>query len=315
MAITINPTTGPREGGTEVRVISPAADMSACNDDFADGSLSAIWTDTSTGTGFARERLDDPVIELSTGVTAGSTAGLRTVATPNDLDASITIEIETATIPFASSLLVFGELAIVVDPTPSSETDFRIRVEATGGGRQARVIARIGGQTVLNQFTVIGSVGLGTDVAQGAVATFRLLRTGNRVLAFANETTLVDATWVPDAGAVGFQVLNDPTDDSYVLARARSYLRLPVVVFGTEPMTTITFQGDDRVVGLTPAVPDAQCGDPLVVDINIEGCGGATDSAADAFTYTLDPERIRFTQGTQRALIVCNDPVLRRRRS
>lgn len=314
MAIAITPDTGPLEGGTEVRVVSSALDMAACSDDFADGSLSAIWTDTSSGTGYVLERSDDAVVELSTGTTAGSSAGLETVETPNNVDVSVTIGVLAATIPFATSLVVLGELSLIVDPTPSTETDLRVRVEATGGGRVARIIARVNGQTTTNQFSIIGTVGLGTDVAQGAVSNFRLIRVGSRVRVYVNETLLADLNWVPTVGSIQFQVLNDATDASSVLARARSYVRNPVVVFGSEPMTTITSVGGTRLVGLTPEVPSAQCRDPLVVDISIEGCGGTTDSSTDAFTYTLDPNRIRFTGGGK-TLTVCNDSVLRRRRS
>jgi hypothetical protein len=309
----ITPSEGPLAGGTEVTIVTTAADMAGCSDDFSDGVIGSLWSDISSGSGSAVEQSLDQQIVLDTGLTPGSVAGLRTVARPLNVDVEATfVKLPTTTIaPLETSEVTIAKLALVVDDTPGQETDFVIRVETNRTVRTFHLQIRQNGQYMADQSLIIGQSF--PDDATSVV--LRLLRAGSRVVVFRNRSLLLTADWIPTSAQVEMSVANDAVDVSQAIVAVRSYKRLPVVEFGTEPMVTTTFQRATRIVGQTP--PAQRCADPAVVDVRVTGCGNTQATKQDGFTFTLNSELIRFLDGPQaqpRELTVCNDIRLRRRR-
>jgi hypothetical protein len=308
IALSIDPVVGPREGGTLVRIVSGVVDVDACRDAFSDGIIDpSLWTQLVQGSAVMSEAGAAGRIDVDTGITAASSGAIRTLENVDSVDAQMTFTTNDAAVPFDSSRVVFGEVALVVDDTPGSETDLSLRIEANANLVFLVIQARQGGAFSINQEQIIA------QFVRGRVRTsvLRVLRAGNRFFVFRNNSKVVEGTWLADTANVQFRIANDQTDASRVVGSMRGYGRRPVITFGGEPMLVATISEGDRFVGQAPAF---QVTSSLsVVDVAIAGCDGADAVARNAFSYTLNPNLLQFKQG-QKELTVLNDPVLRRRR-
>lgn len=292
MAIVLAPQTGLIEGGTPVRLTAPTVfDMSACIPDFTDEVLDAgFWTDISSGSGDVREIGDVGELQLDTGTTAGSVAGVRTQDTETDVDIAVSLSERLVDAPTLTDLTTF-ELSLYV----SASTIFRVYATRSSGLARIHTTVTVDGNTTFDNVI---------DTHSGG-ARLRLLRWGSRVRVFVNSAQRLEAAWEPAAASIELRAANDVSIDGRILTRIRQYARRPVVLFGEHPLEEIILRSETIIEGTTPAQQL-----PGSVDINATGCEGDTDSEPDGFTYTISPGVTLISQ-SDATLTTLGDPIVR----
>ena len=282
----INVTDGLTTGNEPIILLGSALDMSSCTPDFTDGTIDpGFWTDISTNSGEVLEVVATQSLRLNTGVTPNSVAGVRTVELAADLD----IEVAAVSLVADPTVTAAFELALYV----SSTTDFRLIVGANG--------------SITMQVQENGNFTFNQQIATtGGSPQFRLLRVDSTVFVFLGGTLVTTAAWVATDCNIELLAENNPTATSQAATRVSQYLRRPVVVFDTTPLTDIEVISPDQALATTPArnLPGA-------IDVRLTGCTTTTDTIADAFTYELDPVFPKVLNiPNQATLTAISDPIV-----
>lgn len=250
----LTPPRGRNTGGEHVDFVGTLLDMSNCMPTLTDGVFdSSLWTDISSGTGVVQEIGASRSLRLSTGVTAGSTAGVRDINQAADVD----IEVEGRGV---------FDLALYADA--SNE----LRLSCTPG--VITLSGTVGGATVIDQPIAI----------TGGSPKLRMLRTWSDVRIFLGGQELLVAAWTDALCRVEVSVQNDATADGEVSALITSYKRRPVVIFDRNPVVDLELVSMTRARATTPA-RDL----PGVIDVLITGCTTIQDVIPNGFEYYLDP--------------------------
>jgi len=297
--------TGSFRGSTRVLVADGALDMTACSDSFDDETLSAIWTDVSTGTGALLEYAGN--LELQTGPGDGRSA-VRTVETPGNVFVSGQFNLVEYTRARRDVPTVIGEVRLVVSDTPTQETDVFIRTEGDSVLRYLAIRSRKAGVVDVDIRMPVGSL----DLERPYRVSTRLgvLRVGDRVTLLQNDEAIQDFTWSDAPAAIELAAELSGSGPAAVLrTQLREYLRRPVITFGGRPAVDFELQNETRAVVFTPA---ASC-TTEAVDIGITGCNGAANTILSGFTYFKDEDLIKLRRGAAQVLTICNDPTLRER--
>jgi hypothetical protein len=292
-----------------VFIADGALDMTACLDDFEDEVLSGIWTDVSTGSGSLLEFAGN--LELRTGPGDGR-AAVRTVETPGNVFVQADfglVEYEKALHTTVASAVI-GEVRLVVDDTPSIETDVFVRIESDGVLRYLALQSRKAGVVDVSVRVPVTALRLRADRPRYAATQLGILRAGDVVSLLQNGQVVQDFAWSPDPAAIELAAeLNGAGAKAVLRTRARDYLRRPVIVFGDRPAIDFEMQHETRAVVFSPA---ASCIE-RAVDLEITGCFGAFNTIPDGFTYFRDENLLSLRRGAAHVLTICNDSTLRER--
>lgn len=300
MALVIAPKEGSFRGGTAVRLLGNDLDVSSCQDDFSDGVIGALWSNISSGSGTVLERGTDGAVGLDTGSTAGSIAGLRTVATMFDADASASFRLVQDSRPAKNATNIIAELSLRVG---TSRAGIQISTSERGLEMIARVLA--GGAVSSNISATIAR-----GIEPGGEITLRLLRFDRFVRLYLSTIRIFAFEWPASATSIELLIRNDAAAVSRVRTDLFHYTRRPVVTLAGEPFEDLVLTGNNRAAGTAPAV-SARFD---LVDMTATGCAGAPATYLDAFTYIREDDLIRFpTRDT--ALVVVNDVTLTKRRA
>ncbi|APU88906.1 hypothetical protein Rctr197k_090 [Virus Rctr197k] len=289
----IGDATSPLEGGVPVTLHGAVVDMTTCQDDFSDGVLdAALWTAVTVGDGSVNEIGSARLVKLDTGMTAGSSAAIRSVETVTGVDVEVTITPDLIVLPTGTARA--ASLALRVSAT----TEFRLDLEVTQTATTLRVLQRVNGQTSVDQAMTVGG-----GVLPGPI-TLRILRYGGRVLARLNDIEVADAVFVGDAAAFEFLVSNDATNDSRVRSNITWFNRNPAVVFGETLAPAFILKTEGTVIVSAPAheLPDT-------VTVTVYGCD-FSDTVVDGFEYLLG-NRKAFGRSSTQSLVVLNDARLK----
>lgn len=282
---------GPIEGGTDVQLSGGVLDMSGVEDTFSDGTVNLVlWTPVVTGSGVVTEA--GGTVRLDSGVTAGSTAILRSAGTVENVDVEVVMRSELVSIPTTGTVRALS-LGLRVD----ASNEFRLDIEATRTTATLRIFERLSGMTVVNQTVALGAA-VGT-------MTLRITRVGGRVIALVNGAQVADSTFASAAAAFEMLVGNDAAASSRVVGVVTRYVRAPSVAFGDVPALVFLLRTEATLVVDAPArsVPGA-------VDIVVTGTS-ATETLTGGFRYTADDRKVVGRTATT-TLVVLNDPTLKR---
>lgn len=269
-------------------------------------ALPAGWNSLVTGSGALRPTLAG--LELDTGVTAGSTAGLESSDAYLRFDLAVDVEL--------------------LDPTgaTSSAVDLAVLETRSGGGAIARVRLRRGwgldpkltvgfGDLVpVSGPTITGGI---ADAGTRTVYTLRIVRHEEYVWGFigkrsADGTTYDSLTKVleydrfpTDTGLVRFYVGN-PGFASRVRSRFTNYTVRSHARIGKRLLDNKVDVSRRRIVGNVPAATIQELGRH---DIHLFGLFGEV-SFPNGFEYVLPPQRTVGREAA-RSLFTVQDPILK----
>jgi hypothetical protein len=137
----------------------------------------------------------------------------------------------------------------------------------------------------------------------------RLLRSGVSYVVFLNDSEVLRSTWIPDAAHIELGVTNDASGASNVTVSVSKYVRNPVILFGSQLMTTVLSKTTSRIDVLAP--PQNRVG-PQLIQIAVEKIAGElTYDLSDLYTYTpvFDFKRVGIA-GTTTLIDVSDTSVL-----
>lgn len=260
--------TGTADGGSELTLIGSELDMSGLHDPFDDGVIDpGFWTVIDSGSGQTNEDGFAHVLRMVTGTTAGSIAGLRTVATSESIDVEVTFA--GAGRVGVQGRIAPGALTLYVGPGTIATLAQQVSGNTTG----YRMLVQVSGKTTFDQFVPNAAL----------VSTFRLQRVGSTLRFYVGGSFIVAASWVADVASVQLSAANDAALTSEASCTILNYLRKPVIVVGEEPATVI-YARSGRVVAVAPEAPHNA---PAVVPVTITGRSGIGIELDDPFVYTL----------------------------
>ncbi len=266
------PATGPSTGGTSFVIRGEGFDYTDFDDDFTAGALDgAKWTDISAGTGSVATGADH--LQLTTGSTSSSVAGIEMKTTFANTQYECKVNIPTPLSNPVSSVVLFGVFLL------SSAID---------GIRVAVLMDSTGAITLNMLVAVAGSVAetYSIDWTTG-VSVFKILNWLDDTYVYANGSLVFTTKKVPRAldywtffssnEAAAFNIQNVIVE--YVKCA-------PFVMFDNQPVHDATVVGDYRIRGVTPASVDVSGNLEAykgLVDVSV--VAGSTYTDIDAFTY------------------------------
>jgi hypothetical protein len=282
------PAVGDIIGGTSVLLAGAILDMGPCRDDFEDGVVGPLWSVVTAGSGQVVETSGQ--LRFDSQTTAGSSAGVQSVAKVGDVDIEITAE-PTAAQPLSSSITVAD---FALDAGASDQA--RLQIITTNSGNEVRL--------ALTRSGVTETLVLSTNTAAFPSATvFRFIRKGARLIVYLNGEQVLDAPWSTLPAYIEMGVQNGTTNTRAAMS-VETYERRALVSFGDEPVRTYLSRTEGHLIAVTPEAE--QTG---TVDITVVGCT-SQETIANGFTYTAE-NRYTMAETATSSLVVLDDPVLR----
>jgi len=300
-SLSLIPDTGPAQGGTAIQVESGLIDMGVCSDGLDGAAISSLWSVSGSVTPRPREAL----YRFDTTLTTGFSASLRSMETVRDVDVQAQFQVDLTNTGRGAAELVLASLALYI-PVGGGSRSIQLQLIQT---RQRQRVVRL--NTVDDSGTLPGveKALFATQTIQTSVVRFRLLRVAGNVYCYVGRSLLGVVSWGTGDAEIRLRVANDTVNSSRAVTLLTDYVRQAVVSFGGVPLQDFRLVSRFRAVGSTPAVP---CEYDLT-DVQVTGCNQNTETLAEAFTFTRDPDLIQW-DAANGALIVCNDPILKRSR-
>lgn len=283
-------------GGEEFILFGRRLNDFSANDDFKSGALDAgLWSDISAGSGALSFSVLGTL--LSTGVTAGSIAGIDgTVLYNNDIDAVVSYDVQTD---------------IEFDP-PASKVILAL-LELENASNSVVISREYDPAQFGNQISVIvDGIVTAIKATSGNSGTLRILRAGTSVYFFHDSDLILkhnDWTLVGVSANMRVNNIADVYDVSTIIS---DYVRAPVITFGGEACTDLDSFRTTRLFGTFPAYLNVT-GEDNPVDIEVSTASNLTDtllSSASNFSYVI-ANQFKIQSSPLTGIDIMNDPVLR----
>lgn len=261
---------GPIDGGTPVSLVSTMMfDFAAESDAFDAASLSALWSNVSSG-GSVYATPNGLHLHARGSGAATQTAAIRSLSTFGPIDATFNLEphlvagARVAPLPLAP---ILAYLALRVDASNVVRLAWR-------PGNVLNVSATVAGKRVHEE----------THVTDRPVSA-RIVRESGRVLGYANGERVLDFTWLDADAALEVGTVSSLTAEprDRVDLALRAFTRRPVFTFGGVLAPDALLLNATRAVVVAPPWPDP----PATVDLRIRGALSSDYTIEDAFRYTL----------------------------
>lgn len=232
---------GPVTGGGDIALVGLSLDESEVEDRFTNSVINPIlWASSVlTGSGSIRSlpHVSRGVLQLSTGLGTSSSAYLRSAMSYALFDVETNVRLSGIQLRSGDAQAVYSLGAYV-----SSSTHLRAGLESTKAGSQLH-IAAVQNNITLQDVTI--------PTRGVASLRLRLQRVREAFFVYLNDALVLTSTWIPDAALIEMGVTG--TARASMTAAITKYVRNPVILFGTEPMTRIQKKTPDRLDGLVPA--------------------------------------------------------------
>jgi len=294
----ISPDTGPSTGGNAFIITGANLDPQQWDDDFLAGSLDlAKWTDISSGSGSVSTGADH--LQMDTGATPGSVAGIESVAGWTGIQAEV-----RAFIP-------------AVTEYPDSSADvfvYQLRIDANNHTVLKVTRGNAGVLTLTCESTIVSTVvdTFSTTWTPG-LSTFKILRYGAILYFIANGIVIHTFR--------GFSVLpvfvrlwaaNDPAVAYTASPTVELFKYRTFVVFGDQPVHDVTTVSDYRIRGLVvPSVDERGVEAAYAGPVDLAIVGEGVLNVPDAYEYYyLDSLRvINSTQSDVKMSFISDDQI------
>jgi hypothetical protein len=235
---TMSVDTGPSTGGTKFTLMGSNLTNTVYDDVFTGTSLDLVkWSDLSSGSGSVSTGSDH--LELSTGTTTGSVAGIRSVQTFESCQFETKVTVPKLTI-YPDAEVVLIAYRIYIDS--SNYAEMKLVQPAESGTPELIVNAVISGTSVDN-FSTSWTTG---------VSTLKILRWKNYAYFYANGTLLFKTSRFLDSSAV-LDLYVDNQTSTYNTVGGSEYIKLKTyMAFDDQIVDDITVISAFRLRGTTP---------------------------------------------------------------
>lgn len=269
----LSPDTGPSTGGNTFILTGAGFDPRIWDDLFTAGALDpTLWTDLTSGSGVLTT--GSPSLSLSSGATAGSIAGVESLANWDNMQCEIRCTIPRYTIYPASEVRCIA-LELYV-----SATDLcRLSILCGTSAASIRILAEVyRGGNLVDSYTQSWTSG---------TTLLKILRWGNDIYFIANGDILYrNYEFITDYATSRFYVDNVAENyDVYNTQIDWFYFR-PFVVFGDQPVHDTVIVSNYRARGVVPPSIDLMHNEASYagyVDCSIVGFD--TITATDIYLY------------------------------
>jgi len=270
----VTPDTGPSIGGVDFTCAGLGFDYQAFNDTFTGVALDlAKWTDISTGTGTVTTGASN--LQLSTGATGSSVAGISMNATFYETQYEAKVNIPSVTVYPTSEVSLFT---------------MQYYIDASNYGDMSVLLATDGSVTLeCEVYKGAGLVSSYTEDWTMGLSTFKILVWMGNLYFYANGSLFFRSQHFVNGSLGYYKFFADNKSASYnVYNTVVEYIvNRPFVVFGDiQVVPDVTLVSDTRLRGLTPPsidIYETEAAYAGLVDVNV--CVDNVQTGADAYEY------------------------------
>jgi hypothetical protein len=234
----ISPDRGPSTGGVDFVIRGDSFQFPSFDDTFTGVLLDpAKWTDISTGSGSVTTGSSH--LQLSSGTTLGSIAGISMISSFTNIQYEAKVNIPPVTINPTATVTLF-QMQNFVDA--NNQANLIVELGSTGTVT-LRCQVYLGG-SLKDEYTTTWTTG---------VSTFKILRWNTDVYFYANGSLiLLSKQGTLLSGAFRFFVDNRTTTYNIINTVVEYVINRPYVSFGDQVVDDLTVVSNTRARGLTP---------------------------------------------------------------
>jgi len=270
----VDPLEGPAPGGNRFVILGEGFDPRQWDDYFTGAVLDPLkWTDASTGSGSITVGADH--LQMSTGTTPASIAGVQSVKQWGDTQGEVRMSLSAPTANPSSNVALFA-LNLFVD---SSNFAAMVVYLSDEGNLRLECGVYVGGSPVdLLKIELPWTTGL---------SMFKILRWGTDVYFIANGSVVMRSVrYIVNPAHFVIYSFNGSASYDVDVARVEWFYYRPFAVFQNQPVHDTVVVSDKRVRGLVPASRDDAWQSAAYegeVDVSVVGNDKAT--SRDSYRY------------------------------